>query len=118
MKKSGAKKRSVPKWNPPRAEASFSEPTPGPWIAAKAGRITDASGGVVAIVTPERPAPSDLPRVEANARLIAAAPEMRRLLQSFIDAWDSEGDEFTEGTETSVNEARALRDRIGRAKAP
>ena len=75
--------------------------TPGPWraiIRKNGGGITNAfvdmqSGGHIAI-------PLNNPETaEANARLIAAAPELLEALQTWIAACDT-------GTHTDINQAR------------
>lgn len=79
--------------------------TPGPWkfgfesASSDWAIVTDASGGVVANVNAESgpdaisaPATRKMPR-EANARLIAAAPDLLAACQKIVDAVE-DGDEM------------------------
>lgn len=57
---------------------------PGPWEALETGQVLDANG---AVVVPEVWGEGDEQEgVDANARLIAAAPEMYEILRSLVGA--------------------------------
>ena len=76
------------------------EPTPGVWLATNMEqnpvpqrRAGDPGWGVFADKAPTDSRPHTLPNVaicesEANARLIAAAPEMLEELKGLAQAWD------------------------------
>ena len=62
--------------------------TPGPWHATPAGHIASANHGFVPLLTPFRAGVhkdrfgNPTPEVLANARLIAAAPELLKALEN------------------------------------
>lgn len=78
-----------PDWhnNPLAGGAAFSKHTPGPWHVGVGGnlhanRVWTADMRPVVNLCPMGPAPADIdPEAQANARLIAAAPDMLRALQ-------------------------------------
>jgi len=62
--------------------------TPGPWWTRAGswnayGKVS-AKGGAVALLEPRTRTPDD-PEMEANARLIAAAPDLLRCLRAFVE---------------------------------
>jgi len=65
--------------------------TPGPWITSLADDTTiiGASGETVAKVSGDYNDDVMWPTMEANARLIAAAPEMLELLSSLLTCYGS-----------------------------
>ena len=71
--------------------------TPGPWFFdvnpdAKAPDleiVDDACLGVIAVARPSADSPTE--EDYANARVIAAAPELLAALQAFVDAHEREG---------------------------
>jgi len=79
---------------------SAAKHTPGPWQAAGKHIVQD-DGGVVAYVTAYA---SLTPRQKADARLIAATPDLLAALRNFVD-----------GCSTSVDAAAVARAAIARA---
>lgn len=65
--------------------------TPGPWRVGPVDDtlVSDASGREVAAVDGDYNNPDEWPSMEANARLIAAAPEMYAELRKLADALNS-----------------------------
>ena len=57
--------------------------TPGPWFQESPDTVSDSNGGLVAAVYPGAPRAS---QIDANARLIAAAPELLEALQRLLTA--------------------------------
>ena len=57
--------------------------TPGPWRVGPVDDtiVTDAAGKEVAAIDGDYNSPDEWPRMEANARLIAAAPDMLAALR-------------------------------------
>jgi hypothetical protein len=100
--------------------------TPGPWKTNRwderdefyglpiSVRLADKTP--VAYVFVEENYGRDNPNAEADARLIAAAPEMAEVLQDIVDVLDDGGNEFYEGTAPEV--ATRLRDLLDRIKGP
>ena len=100
--------------------------TPGPWMDAAAPSsivgwpIVGPGGRSIANVSwqPKPPHVSDadyasfVETCEANAQLIAAAPEMAALIQKYADAWEA-----GTGTVYLIDEAKALLSRIEGEKA-
>ena len=73
---------------------SITKHTPGPWASDDSGRVYAIGGGYVPLRTPfredaftEGPNRSDHPEetLLANARLIAAAPELLEALKAILD---------------------------------
>lgn len=60
--------------------------TPGPWRVGPVDDtiVTDAAGKEVAAIDGDYNNPDEWPRMEANARLIAAAPELLDALKRLI----------------------------------
>lgn len=58
--------------------------TPGPWYVSETGDVVDSSNEDIAQVWP--PVEGD---EDANARLIAAAPDMLEALQDLVNMWTS-----------------------------
>jgi hypothetical protein len=65
----------------------MSKHTPGPWIIT-GSMISSDDDTTVCLLTSYR---DMTPRQTANARLIAAAPELLRALQEIVDAADGKG---------------------------
>jgi len=61
--------------------------TPGPWRVGPVDDtvVTDADGKEVAAIDGDYNSPDEWPRMEANARLIAAAPELLDALKRLIE---------------------------------
>ena len=61
--------------------------TPGPWRVGPVDDtvVTDADGKEVAAIDGDYNSPDEWPRMEANARLIAAAPELLDALKRLIN---------------------------------
>jgi len=61
--------------------------TPGPWRVGPVDDtvVTDADGKEVAAIDGDYNSPDEWPRMEANARLIAAAPEMLSALKRLVN---------------------------------
>lgn len=71
--------------------------SPGPWLTANAGtRVIDTTGDPIAQVWEDPPG-------RANARLIAAAPDLLAALQKMVSDWQG----YCEETEPSMVAARA-----------
>ena len=60
--------------------------TPGPWVQDKYGNINDKSGGTIRV---EGLALSSGSEAKANARLIAAAPDLLEALKEYIAAGEN-----------------------------
>ena len=67
--------------------------TPGPWVTSATDDtvVIDATGREVAAIDGDYNDPDTWPQMEANARLIAAAPEMLRALKELYSIAVSEG---------------------------
>ena len=82
--------------------------TPGPWYVSETGDVVDSSNEDIAQVWP--PVEGD---EDANARLIAAAPEMLEALLLFVEI-DGQDYEMNEGMEL-VRDWERLKDRVNKA---
>lgn len=102
----------------------YTQHTPGPWIIDSEGSITDLSGRVIAPLVHGHNVPSlAFPRGSgqyqaeddggaANARLIAAAPDLLAALRGLIAAYGGDRDYSAEDNVNSYESAIALIDRI------
>jgi hypothetical protein len=89
--------------------------TPGPWAARKLGPPSytwqvDSGGGPIAVITTPQPpfaTKGDPARSEANARLIAAAPELLAVARGFVAIYGREGAYVSPLTNTCLRDARA-----------
>lgn len=70
--------------------------TPGPWRVSKLGGEPMVYGPQGAQIVNMRDALVFADENEANARLIAAAPELLAVLQSFVNAWAEQIDKDKE----------------------
>lgn len=90
--------------------------TPGPWTVSPDGqapmvRWADTTNPIVSKVHGY-----DVPEAEANAKLIAKAPDMRKFIAEFVDWWDEAGSFFygpgckdeDEGLQGIATDAEAL----------
>jgi hypothetical protein len=92
--------------------------TPGPWRASAAGmvRTDDDNDYAVACVYGEYGSPEiDGPVVEANATLIAAAPDMAEILEIIAADADAGTIMLTSGVRLAIDAALI---KAGRKKAP
>lgn len=100
----------------------MSKHTPGPWVAGDCGAVFNGAGNKVAgcgvshfLTTAE---------MDANARLIAAAPQMLSVLQEALEFFEdrSEGEYFPDRAAPVGNAesrlASAIRDVLSKAEAP
>ncbi len=70
----------------------FEKFTPGPWSMDSTGSVVNASGGYVAEAFDGLPgSDTDQEIASANARLVAAAPELFEALTLFVDQWNACG---------------------------
>lgn len=67
--------------------------TPGPWRVGPVDDtiVTDAAGKEVAAIDGDYNSPDEWPRMEANARLIAAAPELLGALKVILEVHEAVG---------------------------
>lgn len=84
--------------------------TPGPWRVGPVDDtvVTDADGKEVAAIDGDYNSPDEWPRMEANARLIAAAPELLGALR-FILAFYEPGQTYLDTNAWKQAEASARR---------
>ena len=102
--------------------------TPGPWITAKVAKVTpDKTQVVWAVISPKRGATNPVSGLsplfpaseqEANAYLIAAAPELLESLEAMVEA-DRMGNDPDVAADTWEQAGRAALDlaRVALAKA-
>ena len=90
------------------AETTVARHTPGPWISHDQGRTVVQERANAYLVIANLPQPDHGSR-EANARLIALAPEMAILLRRVVEAFDhgEESPDFIEDIARIVDDARA-----------
>lgn len=80
--------------------------TPGPWAIGKYGKVTTPDGETLLVDGVSLPMNHD-PEAIANARLIAAAPELLEALEKMLEYAESEG---------SNKEIESARDLLNRVK--
>lgn len=92
--------------------------TPGPWRAAcRRGYAAVASGpeGNTVMVADCRTVDVDLPTATANARLIAAAPELLRIATKIMASYDAGHLIYSWGTKGGNSQVEMLRSAIAAA---
>jgi hypothetical protein len=93
-------------------------PTPGPWGTCSTFVCTGTGGEGYIVADCEQPIPASLGECEANARLIAAAPELAKAVRELLDAY-APGAQATVNScgegylHSSVRNARAAMEKAG-----